>query len=121
MLQLSLSQCSNTAPTIMKSQSQQSHQPRSFHGESRRTAPAAGFPVTDYQYLGKTAEFRGREPGLKLATPARTSPFHQLSYDFIGSEMKRDYFAEAAFFAVIVAVSAWPIVSMIRAIADLAK
>jgi hypothetical protein len=35
--------------------------------------------------------------------------------------MKRDYLAEASFFAVFVGVSAWPIVSMIQALGQLAK
>jgi hypothetical protein len=35
--------------------------------------------------------------------------------------MKRDYLAEASFFAVFVGVSAWPIVSMIQALGHLAK
>ena len=105
----------------MKSQSQHFHQPRSFRGETTRTRPAPALPVTDYQYLGTTAQFRGRDAGLKLATPLRTPSFHRLSHDFIGTELKRNYFAEAAFFAVIVVVSAWPIVSMVHAIADLVK
>ena len=32
--------------------------------------------------------------------------------------MKRDYLAEASFFAVIVGVSAWPIVSVMQAMAQ---
>jgi hypothetical protein len=35
--------------------------------------------------------------------------------------MKRDYRAEALFFAVIVGVSAWPIVTMMQALTQLAK
>jgi hypothetical protein len=79
------------------------------------------FPATDYNYLGASGDFRGHASAAKPAVPQPTAGFRDLSNDFIGAEMKRDYVAEAAFFAIIVAVSAWPIVSMIRAMADLLK
>ena len=78
-------------------------------------------PVTDYHYLGTTAKFHGCDASLKSPTPLPTPSFRELSNDFIGSEMKRHYMTEAAFFAIIVAVSSWPIVSMIRAIVELIK
>ena len=78
-------------------------------------------PVTDYHYLGTTANFHGRDASLKSPTPLLTPSFRKLSNDFIESEMKRHYMTEAAFFAIIVAVSTWPIVSMIRAIVELVK
>ena len=78
-------------------------------------------PVTDCHYLGTTAKFRGRDASLKSAAPLPKPSFRELSNDFIGSEMKRHYMTEAAFFAIIVAVSTWPIVSMIRAIVELVK
>jgi hypothetical protein len=78
-------------------------------------------PATDYDYLGTTGKFQGRDASLKLAAPSGTPSFRKLSNDFIGSEMKRDYVAEAVFFAIIVAVSTWPIVSMIAALANLVK
>jgi hypothetical protein len=105
----------------MKSQSQISHQSRSHHGEIRPSHATASLPVTDYQYLRTTAEFPGRASDLNGATPVRTPSLHQLSHDFIASEMKRDYFSEAAFFAIIVGISAWPIVSMVHAMAALVK
>ena len=78
-------------------------------------------PVTDYHYLETSANFHGRDASLKSAAPSPTPSFRELSNDFIGSEMKRHYMTEAAFFAIIVAVSTWPIVSMIRAIVELVK
>lgn len=105
----------------MKSQSQISHQSRSLHGEPRPSHPAASLPVTDYHYLRTTAEFPGRASDLKGATPGRIPSFHRLSHDFIGSELKRDYFSEATLFAIIVGISAWPIVSMMHAMAALVK
>jgi hypothetical protein len=47
--------------------------------------------------------------------------FRDLSREFLGTEMKRDYLSEVFFFAIIVGVSAWPIVTMVRALADLVK
>jgi hypothetical protein len=35
--------------------------------------------------------------------------------------MKRDYLAEAFLFAIIVGISAWPIVSMFQALAQLSR
>lgn len=35
--------------------------------------------------------------------------------------MKRDYVAEASFFAVLVGVSAWPMISLAQAMAQLVK
>jgi hypothetical protein len=101
----------------MKPQLQNSHKPKLFHGGSIR----AGAPLTDYNYVRTVGEFRGRRAGLKAPAASGTSSFRELSNDFIRSEMKWHYAAEAAFFAIIVAVSAWPIVSMIRAMADLVK
>jgi hypothetical protein len=105
----------------MKSQLQISHLPRSRRGETRPGRTAAKFPVTDYQYLRTTAEFPGHASSVKGATPGRIPSFHRLSHDFIASEMKRDYFSEAAFFAIIVGISAWPIVSMVHAMGALVK
>jgi len=78
-------------------------------------------PVTDYHYLGTTGKFHGRDISLKPAAASPTPSFHKLSDDFIGSENKRHYAVEAAFFVIIVAASTWPIVSMIRAMAELVK
>lgn len=47
--------------------------------------------------------------------------FRQLSSDFLGREMTRHYITEFLLFAIIVSVSAWPMASMVRALAQLTK
>jgi hypothetical protein len=78
-------------------------------------------PVTDYRYHAKSADLRAANDRLQIVPPALSPSFRDLSSDFLATEMKRDYFGEAFFFAIIVGVSAWPIVSMMQAIAQLAK
>jgi len=97
----------------MKPQSKISGAPKSFRGEAPVFALPSPLPATDYHYLGSSGEFRGRD-GSRNA-PVLPS-FHQLSTDFIRSEMKRDYLEEAVCFLIIVAISTWPIVSMLRAL-----
>ena len=105
----------------MKPQLQNSHDPNLFRGGSIRAGSPFTHPVTDYPYVGPLGGFRGRGAGLKPAAPSGTPSFREVSNDFIRSEMKWQYAAEAAFFAIIVAVSTWPMVSMVRAMADLVK
>ena len=105
----------------MKTQLQNSHEPRLFRGGSIRAGSPFTHPATDYGYLGTLGGFRGRGTGLKPAAPSGTPSFREVSNDFMRSEMKWQYVAEATFFAIIVAVSTWPIVSMVRAMADLVK
>ena len=47
--------------------------------------------------------------------------FREVSNKFLSTEARQHYVFEALFFAIIVAVSAWPIISMIRALAGLVK
>jgi hypothetical protein len=105
----------------MKPQLQNSHEPRLFRGGSTRAGSPITHPATDYRYLSPLSEFRGRSAGLKPAAPSCTPSFREVSNEFMRSEMKWQYAAEAGFFAIIVAVSTWPIVSMVRAMADLVK
>jgi hypothetical protein len=104
----------------MKPQLQNSHEPRLFRDGSIRAGSPFTHSATDYGYLGTLSGFRGRGAGLKSVAPSETS-FREVSNDFIRSEMKWQYAAEAGFFAIIVAVSTWPIISMVRAMADLVK
>jgi hypothetical protein len=73
-------------------------------------------PVLDAQYHATQANFRATGNGLKLSPPLPSPSFRDLSTEFLGVEMKRDYLAEALCFLIIVGVSAWPIVSMVRAL-----
>jgi hypothetical protein len=56
-----------------------------------------------------------------LSRPIFAPGFRNLSNEFLGTETKRNYVAEVFFFAIIVGVSAWPIVSMVRALEQLPK
>ena len=72
-------------------------------------------PATDFAYQATGSDFRVAPPRLH---PSRSS-FRNLSRDFLAREMKRDYLAEAACFVIMVSLSAWPIVSMVRALSFL--
>lgn len=104
----------------MKPQLQKSPEPKLLRGGSIRPGSFT-HPVTDYRYVGTLGGFRGRGAAVKPAASSGTRSFREVSNDFIRSEMKWQYAAEAAFFAIIVAVSTWPMVSMVRAMADLVK
>ncbi|MEY2563499.1 MAG: hypothetical protein QOH88_1692 [Verrucomicrobiota bacterium] len=56
-----------------------------------------------------------------MARPVFAPGFRDLSNEFLGAESKRSYVAEVLFFAVIVAVSTWPMISMVQALAQLLK
>lgn len=101
----------------MKPLSQISAQRRSYRGEEAPAGLRQEHPVTDYHYHAKSGDLRAPKNRIKLVPPALAPSFRDLSSEFLATEMKRDYVAEALFFAIIVGVSAWPIVSMIKALA----
>jgi hypothetical protein len=74
----------------------------------------AGFPLTDcnYQPTGDAKTSAGR-------SIAKLTGFHKLSSDFLGTEMVRDYAVEFSVSTLIAALSAWPILLSIKAIARL--
>jgi hypothetical protein len=74
----------------------------------------AGFPLTDHNYqpTGDSKTTAGR-------SIAKLTGFHKLSSDFLGIEMVRDYAVEFSVSTVIAALSAWPILLSIEAIARL--
>jgi hypothetical protein len=78
-------------------------------------------PVTDCDFHTPAGDLRSANNRLQIAPPALTPSFRKLSSEFLATEMKRDYVAEALFFAVLVGVSAWPMVSMAQAMAQLVK
>ncbi|MBV9008973.1 MAG: hypothetical protein JO354_07385 [Verrucomicrobia bacterium] len=71
------------------------------------------------------AHFHGDMAGNSFAgTPAYRSElrrFRKLSGHFLEKETPRDYVREIALFGVIVAVSAWPIVSMVHALMQMLR
>lgn len=101
----------------MKPLSSITHQRRSLRGDKLPTRAHPHHPITDSFYHASGTELHARHGGHKLTSPS----FREVSRGFLGSEMKRDYFAEAFFFAIIVGVSTWPIVTMMRSLAELVK
>ena len=95
---------------------------RSSRGQSRGLRAHESFPLTDYQFRS-SAEARG----VSALLPGRASRasdlhnFRKLSTEFLGNETSRDYVKEGILFTVIVAVSAWPIMQMIGALARLVR
>ena len=114
--QLLISQCSNTAHTYMKPLSQISRQFESHRGEQLPIKWRPTPPFTDYNYQATNSDFRGATGRHQQSTPALSPSLRQLSSEFLSGEMKRDYLAEAACFVIMISVSAWPIVSMVRAL-----
>jgi hypothetical protein len=91
---------------------------RSSRGESRGLRAHGSFPLTDYQFRS-TAEAHsvsGLLPG-KTGRVSESKDFRKLSTEFLADETTRDYVKEAILFTVIVAISAWPIIQMIGALA----
>ncbi len=78
-------------------------------------------PLTDYHFHAPGVEVKSRGSSHKLARPVFAPGFRDLSSEFLGAETKRNYVAEVLFFAIIVGVSAWPIVAMVQALAQLMK
>jgi len=75
-------------------------------------------PLTDYNYRPTSQTQIGSSAG----PPATKShPFHKLSSEFLGAETSRNYVAEFLFFILITAIAAWPIMSMLIAVARLIR
>ena len=105
----------------MKSLSQISRQPGRLRGEQSPVGLRLKHPLSDYHFHTAGTEMKSGGSSHKLIRPVIAPGFRDLSNEFLGTEAKRDYVAEALFFAIIVGVSAWPIVSMVRALAQLIK
>ena len=87
---------------------------RQFGSHRREEMPAGlrlNHPLTDFHYQATGGDFRAPNTRFRRATPS----FREVSNEFLAGEMKREYLAEAFCFLIIVGVSAWPIVSMVRA------
>ena len=116
MPQLPISQCSKTAHTYMKPTPQISRQFGSRRGGATPVGLRLTHPATDFHFQATGGDFRGATGRHQQSTPALSPSLRQLSSEFLSGEMKRDYLAEAACFVIMITVSAWPIVSMVRAL-----
>jgi hypothetical protein len=92
---------------------------RSSRGESRGLRAHGSFPLTDYQFRS-SAEMHSVS-ALVPGKTRRVSSLWKQSSEFLADETSRDYVKEGILFTVIVAVSAWPIISMIGALARLVR
>jgi hypothetical protein len=100
----------------MKPQSQISRQFGSHRGEELPAGLRLKHPAIDCQYQTTGGDFRVATDRNKQSTPAVVPPLRKLSSEFLAGEMKRDYLTEALCFVIMISVSAWPIVSMVRAL-----
>lgn len=91
---------------------------RPDHGRPRF---ARSFPLTDYNFQPTSDHVgsAGTQPETNRVSQLRM--FRRLSSNFLGSEMSRDYLREASLFLLIAVVSAWPVISMIRALIGLLR
>jgi hypothetical protein len=80
--------------------------------------PPAARPLINYSYqaLPETLPANRGETQSRPKRSVVAARFRQISREFLGAEMSRNYVGEFLFFAVITSVSAWPIVSMLQAV-----
>jgi hypothetical protein len=100
----------------MKPRSQISQKPRSHRGEEAPVGFRPIHPATVCHYQATGGDFRIATDRVKQSTAAPAPSLRKLSSEFLDGEMKRDYLTEALCFVVMIGVSAWPIVSMVRAL-----
>jgi hypothetical protein len=105
----------------MKPTSQISRQPGRHGGERSSAQSHSGHPTTDYQFHAPASAGQPAGSSRQLTRPVFAPGFRDLSNEFLGAETKRSYVAEVLFFAIIVGVSTWPIISMVQAMAQLMK
>ncbi|HEV2839931.1 MAG TPA: hypothetical protein VGW39_01275 [Chthoniobacterales bacterium] len=103
----------------MKPTSQLSRQPGRRAGEESPSRLRSNHPRIDCNF--HAPEIQSAGSFRKLSRPVFAPGFRDLSNEFLGTETKRNYVAEVLFFAIIIGVSAWPIVSMMQAMAQFIK
>jgi hypothetical protein len=94
---------------------------RASRSDSFDAAARPSFPNTDYRFQAP-GDIRGGSRSFSDGAErfAAARDFHKLTGEYLNVET-RSLFAELGAFAAIVAVSLWPIVSMIRVVAQLLK
>jgi hypothetical protein len=108
-------------PIYMKPTSQISRQPGRHDEERSSSLSNSNHPTTDCHFHASASEGQSTGRSGHVTRPVFAPGFRDLSNEFLGAETKRNYVAEAMFFAIIVGVSTWPIVSMVRALAEFVK
>jgi hypothetical protein len=94
----------------MKPLSQIPSEQRSRRGDELPLESRLTHPSIDRPYHA-TGDFRAAS---RAKATAPSASLHQLSSGFLATETKRDYVLEALCFVIIVSVSAWPIVALVR-------
>lgn len=105
----------------MKPTSQISRQPGRLGDESSSSQSHSSHPLTDYHFHAPAGGQQSAGSSRRLTRPVFAPGFRDLSKEFLGAETKRDFVAEVLFFAIIVGVSTWPIISMVQAMAQWMK
>ena len=98
----------------MKPNSQMSRQSDRRYDERSSFRFGSNHPLIDYQFRTSLDERLGGA-GASHKQPV-FGAFRTLSDKFFRTEAKQEYIFEVLFFAIIVAISAWPIASMIEAL-----
>lgn len=85
--------------------------PRSSRSDSRALDEQRNFPVIDHSYQTsvETCSATSTATAKELRNPRELHAFRNISNEFFGSEATIEYIAEAAFFAWITCIAAWPI------------
>jgi hypothetical protein len=102
----------------MKPILQINHKQRGSRRDNRARRSDQSFPLTDYNYH-PTAESPVNSSAGRPAT--RAPAFYKLSSEFLGAETSRDYVTELFFFILITGIAAWPVTSMLIAVARLIR
>lgn len=104
----------------MKPNSQISRQSERRNDERSSFRFGSNHPLIEYQFRTSLGEQQLGGAGASHKQPAFAA-FRTLSDKFFRTEAKQEYILEVLFFVIIVAISAWPIASMIQALVEALK
>ena len=94
-------------------------------GSNQRPSNCKGFLArkshrflhTDYHFQSTAEPRAGARPLLGSGERLELRSFRRLSREFLGTETSRNFLIEGTLFVLITALAAWPIASMIQALA----
>jgi len=79
------------------------------------------FPKTDYCFQATAEAVDSSRASRQRLESADLHAFRRISSEFMAAETHREYVAEAALFALVTAVAAWPVISMLIVLAQTAR
>jgi hypothetical protein len=95
---------------------------RPLRGESRSSRAHQSLPLTDYDFQSNAEVRGGGQTFPNRATHASAlRRFRQLSSKFFSGETSREFAAEVVCFLLIAGASAWPVFSIVAALARMLK